>query len=85
MEIKWTRAAAEDLAYWQKHSLANVKRIKKLLTDIEQQPFAGLGKPEPLKHALQGLCSRRITQEHRLVYSYNNNTLIIYQCRFHYR
>ncbi|WP_054678160.1 Txe/YoeB family addiction module toxin [Lacticaseibacillus sharpeae] len=60
-----------------------VKRINKLIDDINMHPFTGLGKPEPLKHELSGLWSRRITQEHRLIYTINNNTIQIFSCRDH--
>jgi toxin YoeB len=59
-------------------------RIVKLVKDIERDPFVGLGKPEPLKHDLAGLWSRRITDEHRLVYKVTEDEIIIVSCRFHY-
>ncbi|MDR3334934.1 MAG: Txe/YoeB family addiction module toxin [Treponema sp.] len=60
------------------------KKIRSLIKDIEQTPFKGLGKPEPLKHNLSGYWSRRITEEHRLVYKIENNTIIIVSCKYHY-
>jgi toxin YoeB len=82
--IKWTKNAAEDLNYWKKTDTAKVKRIKQLLEDIQKSPFEGIGKPEPLKHNFAGKWSRRITQEHRLVYELKEDEIIIFQCRFHY-
>jgi toxin YoeB len=61
-----------------------LKRINLLIKDIQREPFAGLGKPEQLKHQFSGFWSRRITDEHRLVYTFSNDELIIVQCRYHY-
>ena len=61
-----------------------LKRINALIKEIEREPFAGKGKPEPLKHQLSGFWSRRIDAQHRLVYSYEDNTIQIAQCRDHY-
>lgn len=82
--MKFTRQAADDLEFWKRSSAPTVKRIKLLLADIELHPFAGIGKPEALKHDLSGWWSRRITAEHRLVYRVNNGEIEISQCRFHY-
>ncbi len=87
MEIKFLPKAQEDLAYWKGTGNVRVmKRITKLLEDIVQHPFTGIGKPEPLKGNLQGLWSRRITDEHRLVYSVSNGMIYVYvlSLRFHY-
>jgi toxin YoeB len=59
-------------------------RITELIKDIDRQPFAGLGKPEPLKYELRGLWSRRITDEHRLVYKVTETEIVVVSCRFHY-
>ncbi|MDQ3179258.1 MAG: Txe/YoeB family addiction module toxin [Acidobacteriota bacterium] len=59
-------------------------KIKALIKDIGRNPFAGIGKPEPLRHELKGLWSRRITDEHRLVYKVSDEEILIYSCRFHY-
>ena len=83
-KIQWTLNAAEDIAYWKKHNAKRYERIKLLIKNIEETPFTGVGKPEPLKHSLAGLWSRRINQEHRLIYSVNSVQVIIYNCRFHY-
>jgi toxin YoeB len=61
------------------------KKIRALLKDIERTPFEGLGKPEPLKYNLSGYWSRRITDEHRLVYKIENDTIIIVSCKYHYK
>jgi len=76
--------AWEDYLYWQKENKAVVKKINQLIRDIQRSPFDGLGKPEPLRHELSGAWSRRITQEHRLVYLVEDDTVTILQCRFHY-
>ena len=84
MKIKYTRNAAEDIEYWKKKDPSKIKRIKKIIDDIQIQPFTGIGKPEPLKNELSGKWSRRITAEHRLIYEICKDELIIFQCRFHY-
>lgn len=61
-----------------------VKRINDLLKDISRTPFTGIGKPEPLKHKYSGFWSRRIDEEHRLIYKYEDNQILIAKCRFHY-
>jgi toxin YoeB len=84
MEIKWTPAAMEDYHYWQKRNPKKVERINELIKDCKHNPFKGIGKPEPLKGNLSGYWSRRIDNEHRLVYSISKGTLTVIQCRFHY-
>ena len=87
MEIKLMPKAEEDLAYWKSTGNKRImKRISKLLEDILQHPFTGIGKPEPLKGNLQGVWSRRITDEHRLIYSVSNGMIYIYvlSLRYHY-
>ena len=84
MIIKWTKNAALELKYWQKNDQKIILRIKKLIADIQNTPFTGIGKPEPLKHHLSGYWSRRITGNHRLVYRANKEEVIIIQCRYHY-
>ena len=74
----------EDYLHWQKHDRKMLDRINKLIKDIDREPFAGVGKPEPLKHALSGWWSRRITDEHRIVYRVEGDQLWIAQLRFHY-
>jgi toxin YoeB len=86
--LNWTTAAWEDYQYWKKHDKKIHLRINELIRDIEESPFLGIGKPEPLKFNLSGKCSRRINKEHRLVYEALGNgaslTVLIYQCRYHY-
>jgi toxin YoeB len=84
MKLLFADQAWEDYLYWQKQDRRMVERINKLIRDIERDPFQGVGKPEPLKHALAGFWSRRITDEHRIVYRVNGDTLEIAQLRYHY-
>lgn len=84
MVIAWTKEGWEDYLYWQTHNKQLIKRINALIKETLRTPFEGLGKPEPLKHELSGAWSRRIDQEHRLIYKVDNETIIIIQCRFHY-
>jgi len=76
--------ARDDYLYWQKQDKRMVERINKLIRETQRQPFAGVGKPEPLKHALSGYWSRRITEEHRMVYKVEGNALLLAQLRYHY-
>lgn len=82
--VKFTENGAEDFDYWQQTDLRILERLKALLRDAREHPFTGIGKPEPLKHDLSGYWSRRITREHRLVYTVETDLLIVHQCRFHY-
>lgn len=84
MNILFTEIAWEDYTYWQRTDPKMVRRINELIRDAARDPFAGLGKPEPLKFTLAGCWSRRIDQEHRLVYKPGAAALIIIQCRYHY-
>ncbi len=87
MEIVFLPQALEDQKYWKKSgNIRIMKRISSLLADIMEHPFTGIGKPEPLKGHLQGLWSRRITDEHRLVYSVSSGKVYVYvlSLRFHY-
>lgn len=84
MRIVWTSHALEDYRYWQDTDKAMVKRINRLIDDCTRRPFDGIGKPEPLKHLLAGSWSRRIDEEHRLVYQVDADDLVILQARFHY-
>jgi len=74
----------EDYLYWQKVDKKLVKRINELIKSCMRTPFEGIGKPEALKGDLQGYWSRRITTEHRLVYKYEKDQLMIAACRYHY-
>lgn len=73
-----------DYLYWQKQDKRMVERINKLKQEAQREPFSGVGKPEPLKHALSGFWSRRMTDGHRIVYRVVNDALEIVQLRFHY-
>lgn len=73
-----------DYLYWQATDKKMIKRINELLKDISRTPFSGVGKPEALKFNLSGYWSRRIDNEHRLVYKIENNCIIILSCRYHY-
>lgn len=84
MELVWQDIAWEDYLYWQEHDRKVLLRIKDLIKDSLPNPFKGIGKPEPLKGKLAGNWSRRITDEHRLVYAVKGKRLHILQCRFHY-
>nr|MBL8411838.1 Txe/YoeB family addiction module toxin [Dechloromonas sp.] len=84
MKLVFAEEAWEDYLYWQKQDRKMLERINKLIRDIQREPFAGVGKPEPLKHALAGFWSRRITDEHRIVYRIEGDELQIVQLRFHY-
>ncbi len=74
----------EDYLYWQKTDKKILKRINSLIKDISRQPYEGIGKPEPLKHNYRGYWSRRINDEHRLIYQVKDDELRIIKCRFHY-
>jgi toxin YoeB len=74
----------EDYLFWQKHDKKLLTKINQLLKDIKRDPFNGIGKPEPLKYGYQGFWSRRINEEHRLVYMFEENRIIVAQCRYHY-
>ena len=84
MKIFWADEAWEDYLWWRKTNDKVFQRVNRLIENIQQTPFAGLGKPEPLKHELSGYWSRRITDEHRLVYKIDDSRIIIAQCRYHY-
>ena len=89
MIIEFTNNAWEDFEYWIETDKTIVGKIKEILKSIRDTPFKGIGKPEPLKYGLKGFWSRRITQEHRLVYKISGkkrseHKCSIIQCRFHY-
>lgn len=81
----WTSAAWDDYLYWQTQDRKALKRINLLIQDTLREPFAGLGKPEPLKENLSGFWSRRIDDTHRLVYTLQDGDLAIVACRYHYQ
>lgn len=82
--LVWTSAAWEDYLYWQTQDRKTLKRINLLIQDALRNPFAGLGKPEPLRENLSGFWSRRIDDTHRLVYAVKGADLTIIACRYHY-
>ncbi len=84
MKLMFSNEAWEDYLHWQKQDRKMLERIKKLIKQVQRDPFVGVGKPEPLKHALSGFWSRRITDEHRMVYRVTEDALEIAQLRFHY-
>jgi toxin YoeB len=89
MDISFTTNGWEDLEYWIDNDPDTVTKIKDLIKSIRQDPFKGLGKPEPLRYDLKGYWSRRITSEHRIVYKVSgtkrvDQKCVILQCRFHY-
>jgi toxin YoeB len=85
MEIDYTLQAKEDLAYWKKvNNTIVLKKIRKLIEVIIETPYEGIGKPELLKHNLSGCWSRRITQEHRLVYLVESNLITVLSLKGHY-
>ena len=84
MKIVFSDKAWEDYLYWQKTDRSLLKRINQLIKAIMREPFDGIGKPESLKHGLSGYWSRRINDEHRLVYKVSEDAVLIAQCRYHY-
>jgi toxin YoeB len=84
VKLVFAKNAWDDYLYWQKTDKTILKRINALIKDITREPFEGIGKPEPLKHALSGHWSRRINDEHRIVYKIQDNSLLIAQLRYHY-
>ncbi|HLB41536.1 MAG TPA: Txe/YoeB family addiction module toxin [Gammaproteobacteria bacterium] len=84
MILSWTNLAWESYLYWQANDRNILKKINILIKDIQRTPFEGLGKPEPLKFDLAGKWSRKINDEHRLVYEIKNREIIIFQGRYHY-
>ncbi len=84
MKLTFSDEAWEDYLYWLKQDRKMVERINQLIKEVQRDPFVGVGKPEPLKHALSGFWSRRITDEHRMVYRVTEDSLEVAQLRFHY-
>ena len=84
MKIVFADRGWEDFSYWVENDRKIAARIVRLIKDIEHEPFDGLGKPEPLRHDLTGFWSRRITDEHRLVYAVDKERVLIAQARYHY-
>jgi len=84
VKLVFSEHAWSDYLHWQKSNKKILKRINLLIKDVQRSPFEGIGKPEPLKHALSGHWSRRINDEHRIVYKVSNDTMFIVQLRYHY-
>lgn len=82
--LAWTKAAWSDYVYWQTQDRKTLRRINRLIRDVQRSPFEGIGKPEPLKENLSGFWSRRIDDTHRLVYAVDDDQLTILSCRYHY-
>ena len=82
--LAWTKEAWKDYLYWQNQDRKTLRRINTLISDTLRSPFAGIGKPEPLKENLSGFWSRRIDETNRLVYAVDANQLTIISCRYHY-
>jgi toxin YoeB len=84
MKFVFVEESWEDYLFWQKNDKRVLSRINTILQDISRNPYSGIGKPELLKHKYQGFWSRRITEEHRLIYRVVNDEIQIAKCRFHY-
>jgi toxin YoeB len=84
MKLIFSEHAWKDYFYWQRTDKQLVKRINSLIADIQRSPFKGIGKPEPLKHGLAGYWSRRINDEHRIVYKCEDRSIYFAQMRYHY-
>lgn len=84
MKLSFFDKAWDDYLYWQQADPKTLRKINTLLKEISRTPFEGLGKPEPMKHHLTNYWSRRIDQEHRLVYRVEDDIIYVLQCRHHY-
>ncbi|NJO41149.1 MAG: Txe/YoeB family addiction module toxin [Cyanobacteria bacterium RU_5_0] len=83
-KVVFEGGAFEDFNEWAKIDRKLYARIVELIKDIDRSPFTGLGKPEPLKYEFSGFWSRRITDEHRLIYRVNDREIVIASCKYHY-
>lgn len=84
MTIIFSDDAWEDYLYWQRTDPKILKRINTLIKEIQRNPYEGIGKPEALKHGFSGYWSRRITDEHRIIYKAETDSLLVAQLRYHY-
>lgn len=84
MKIIFSSQAWDDYLHWQRTDRKILKRVNDLIKEISRTPFEGTGKPEPLRHALAGYWSRRIDEEHRLIYKVDEDAVVIAQARYHY-
>ena len=83
-EIKISPLANNQLEQWESTNKKIYKRIEQLIENIQENPHKGIGKPEPLKYELSGYWSRRITEEHRLVYKVTVDAILVVSCKYHY-
>ena len=84
MKLVFSEQAWNDYLYWQKTDKKIIKRINSLIKEIKRSPYEGVGKPEPLKYGLSGYWSRRVNDEHRIVYKFENDSILIANLRYHY-
>ena len=84
MRLEFSQQAWDDLRYWLSTDAKKLKRLFELIEATRRDPFQGIGKPEPLKHQFKGAWSRRIDEEHRLVYRVENDCVVVLAARFHY-
>ncbi|WP_293911683.1 Txe/YoeB family addiction module toxin [Deinococcus sp.] len=84
MKVSFQDDGWEDYLWWQENDLKGLRKLNRLIEECRRTPFEGTGKPEPLRHDLAGLWSRRITEKHRLVYAIVDDALVIAGCRFHH-
>lgn len=84
MKFVFVEESWEDYLFWQETDKKMARKINYMLKDISRNPFSGIGKPEPLKHKYKGFWSRRINDEHRLIYQVKEDQILIAKCRFHY-
>ena len=85
MKVAFTPEGWDDYLFWQKQNKKILSRINTLIKETIRSPFSGMAKPEPLRHELKGLWSRRIDEEHRFVYDVKDSTITVISLRFHYR
>jgi toxin YoeB len=84
VKIVYTENFKKYFVYWQQNNIKMAEKVLSLIDAVKDDPFSGIGKPEPLAYTLSGCWSRRINKEHRLVYRIKNNELQLLSCRFHY-
>jgi toxin YoeB len=84
VRLIFSEHAWDDYLYWQRTDRKILQRINTLIRESQRTPFAGIGKPEPLKHGMSGYWSRRITDEHRMIYKVEADALVVAQLRYHY-
>ena len=85
LRLTWTETGLDDLAWWAEHDPKTLRRVITLCLAVCKDPTHGTGKPEPLRFEFQGYWSRRITDQHRLVYIFDHQEVTIIQCRYHYQ